>query len=98
MAVIPFIEQLHRLAASRPDRTAVRCGDEAVTYPELVDRIDDLAVELRGLGVGEGDMVTIALPNSVDWFVAFAAAWRLGATPQPVLPFATGFSTCRHAC
>lgn len=84
MAVISFIEQLHRLAADRPDRPAVTCGDEAVTYPQLIDRIDDLAHELRGLGVGEGDMVTIALPNSVEWFVAFAAAWRLGATPQPV--------------
>ncbi|MFN8020707.1 MAG: AMP-binding protein [Acidimicrobiales bacterium] len=84
MAVISFIEQLHRLAADRPDRPAVTCGDEMVTYPQLIDRIDDLANELRGLGVGEGDMVTIALPNSVEWFVAFAAAWRLGATPQPV--------------
>lgn len=84
MAVISFIEQLHRLAADRPDRPAVTCGDEMVTYPQLIDRIDDLAHELRELGVGEGDMVTIALPNSVEWFVAFAAAWRLGATPQPV--------------
>ena len=40
--------------------------------------------ELRDLGVGQDDMVTIALPNSVDWFVAFAAAWRLGAIPQPI--------------
>ena len=59
MAVISFIEQLHRLAADRPDRPAVTCGDEMVTYPQLIDRIDDLANELRGLGVGEGDMVTI---------------------------------------
>ena len=29
-------------------------------------------------------MVTVALPNSVEWFVAVAAAWKLGATPQPV--------------
>ena len=29
-------------------------------------------------------MVTIALPNSVDWFVAFAACWKIGAIPQPV--------------
>jgi bile acid-coenzyme A ligase len=29
-------------------------------------------------------MVTIALPNSIDWFVAFEACWKLGATPQPV--------------
>ena len=31
-------------------------------------------------------MVTIALPNSVDWFVAVAATWKIGAIPQPVSP------------
>jgi bile acid-coenzyme A ligase len=29
-------------------------------------------------------MVTIALPNSTEWFVAFAACWKIGAIPQPV--------------
>ena len=29
-------------------------------------------------------MVTIALANSVEWFVAFAASWKIGAIPQPV--------------
>jgi bile acid-coenzyme A ligase len=50
----------------------------------LDEQSDDLAVELRRLGVGVGDMVTVALPNSVEWFVAVAALWKLGATPQPV--------------
>ena len=84
MAVVSYSLRLRQLAVSHADRPAVTCGDESVTYAELADRIDDLAFELRGLGVDEGRMVTIALPNSVEWFVAFAAAWRLGATPQPV--------------
>ncbi len=84
MAIVSFIEQLRRLAAEQPPRTAVTCGAESVTYAELVDRIDDLACELQAHGVGEGRMVTIALPNSIDWFVSFGAAWRLGATPQPI--------------
>jgi bile acid-coenzyme A ligase len=29
-------------------------------------------------------MVTIAVPNSIGWFVTAAAAWKLGAIPQPV--------------
>ena len=29
-------------------------------------------------------MVTIALPNSIDWFVAQHAIWRVGGVPQPV--------------
>ena len=84
MAVVSFSRRLRQLAVSHADRPAVTCGDESVSYAELAELIDDLAVDLRDRGVIEGDMVTIALPNSVDWFVAFAAAWRLGATPQPV--------------
>ncbi len=84
MAVVSFSLRLRQLAMSHADRPAVTCGDESVSYAELAELIDDLAVDLRDRGVSEGDMVTIALPNSVDWFVAFAAAWRLGATPQPV--------------
>lgn len=84
MAIVSFSLRLRQLAVSHANRPAVTCGDESVSYAELADLIDDLAVDLRGRGVSEGDMVTIALPNSVDWFVAFAAAWRLGATPQPV--------------
>lgn len=84
MTVISYIAQLQHLAATRGAQPAVVCGRESVTYSELLEWIDDFAVELDGLGVFEGQMVTIALPNSIDWFVAFGAALRLGATPQPV--------------
>ena len=83
---ISYVRRLRDLAAARPDFAAVVCGDDAITRAELVAAADDLAVELRSLGVGLGDMVTIALPNCVDWFVAAAACWVLGATPQPVSP------------
>jgi bile acid-coenzyme A ligase len=55
-----------------------------VTRSELDAAANRLARDLAAGGVGVGDMVTVALPNSVDWFVAFAAAWKVGATPQPV--------------
>lgn len=79
-----FSSQLHALADADPDRLAVTCDTVALTRRQLVDRIDAMAVQLRDHGVGVGDMVTIALPNSVEWFVAVGAAWRLGAVPQPV--------------
>jgi bile acid-coenzyme A ligase len=44
----------------------------------------NLAVYLHNQGVREDDMVTVAVPNSIDFFIAYIAAWRLGATPQPI--------------
>ncbi len=84
MALISFSRRLRELAEAQPDRPAITCGPDTVTRAELVQRGDDLAVHLHEHGVREGQMVTIALPNSIDWFVAYLAAWRLGAIPQPI--------------
>lgn len=81
---ISLTRRLSDLAAAAPDRPAVTCAGESLTRSELVDAADRLARDLRAGGTRAGDMVTIALPNSVDWFVAFAACWALGAVPQPV--------------
>jgi len=29
-------------------------------------------------------MVTIAVPNSLEWYVSAVALWKLGAIPEPV--------------
>ncbi len=84
MALISFSRRLQDLADADPDRPAVTCGSDSITRAELVAAGGDLAVHLRSLGVREGDMVTISVPNSIDWFIAYAAAWRLGAIPQPI--------------
>lgn len=82
--MISFVNQLRRLAAERPDAVAVSCQGESITRAGLLERGGDLAVHLQGLGVRTGDLVTVALPNSIDWFVSYVAIWLLGATPQPV--------------
>ena len=82
--MISFVNQLRRLAAERPDAVTVSCQGESITRAGLLERGGDLAVHLQGLGVRTGDLVTVALPNSIDWFVSYVAIWLLGATPQPV--------------
>jgi bile acid-coenzyme A ligase len=84
VAHISFPARLRKLADEAPDRIAVTCGDQQVTRAQLEARADTLARHLRDLGVAEGDLVTMALPNSVDWYVTAIALWKLGATPQPV--------------
>ena len=84
MALLSFSRRLRDLADAAPDRLAVTCGAEALTRRELVTAGNDLAVHLQQLGVEEGDMVTVAVPNSIDWFIAYLGIWRLGAIPQPI--------------
>jgi bile acid-coenzyme A ligase len=84
MATVSFPKRLALLAEAAPDRPAVNCGAASLTRAELEVAATRLAHDLAGRGVAAGHMVTIALPNSVDWFVAMVATWKLGAIPQPV--------------
>ena len=84
MAIVSFSRRIADLAAADPSRAAITCGEHSVTRAELEAAADALARQLLEDGVKHGAMVTIALPNSIDWFVAVVAAWKIGATPQPV--------------
>lgn len=79
------ITQLLAEATHRdPDRPAISHEGQTVTRRELDLRANRLARDFANRGVGEGDLVTIALPNSIEFYVSCIAAWKLGATPQPV--------------
>lgn len=75
-----------RFADEQPDRPAVTDATtgESLTWRELVDRADLVAKGMALRGAKQGDLVTAALWNSIDFVVADVAAWRVGATPQPL--------------
>ncbi|MGA8118179.1 MAG: amino acid adenylation domain-containing protein [Actinocatenispora sp.] len=71
-------------AASHPDRTAVVCGDESLSYAELTARANRVAHHLRGLGVAPGDRVALCLQRSVDMIVAIVGTVAAGAVYVPL--------------
>lgn len=80
----PLGTVIDRLAAEAPATPAIIAGDRVCTRSELARRSNRLARALAGLGVGPGSMVTIGLPNGIEFYEAVVAAWKLGAIPQPV--------------
>ncbi|GGC77018.1 non-ribosomal peptide synthase/polyketide synthase [Hoyosella rhizosphaerae] len=77
------------LKASQADMSsalAVVAGDRHVTYGDFSRAVDALAAQLHRRGVGPDDVVALALPRSVEWVVAMAAAWQVGAGYAPVDP------------
>ena len=84
MALLSYGRAVTALAESDPGRPAVTCGDQSITRLELDRRSNRLARAYESLGVQQGDLVTVALPNSVEFYEACVAVWKLGATPQPV--------------
>lgn len=73
-----------RRSLERPNRAAVRSGDEAIDYAELDTRARALAARLRAVGVTAGDRVAVVVPRSVELPVTIWATWMLGASYVPI--------------
>src|SRR5262249_8586066 len=67
-----------------PEREALTDGTHRLSFRELAHAIDRMAARLRALGIGEGDVVTIQLPNWVEFALVFFALEQLGAVAGTV--------------
>ena len=81
---VPIARRLADLGRERGDAAAVSCGERSISWADLDRQGNRVARALAARDVGPGDLVTIALPNGVDFVVASAACGKLGAVPQPV--------------
>jgi non-ribosomal peptide synthetase component E (peptide arylation enzyme) len=86
MGTETFHDILARRAAAHPDREAIVDHRHRVTYGELLQRVDRAASGLQSLGVGAGDVVTIQLPNWVEFAYVFFACERIGAIANQIGP------------
>ena len=84
MVMLSYSRAIADNADRQPDRVAITCADESVTWRELEARTNRLARAYEQLGVTKDSFVTIGLPNSIGFFEAAIATWKLGATPQPI--------------
>ncbi|MFI7680238.1 AMP-binding protein [Actinophytocola sp. NPDC049390] len=80
----PIGVALADLARRAPDAAAVTDPRRTVSRRELEQRTNRLARAYAARGGREGDFVTIALPNGIEFVEAAIATWKLGATPQPL--------------
>ncbi|WP_066587333.1 non-ribosomal peptide synthetase [Sphingomonas pruni] len=72
--------------AARPDATAIRFGEHAVSYAMLDACAGAIAASLRAAGIEKGDLVGICLDRSPDMVAALLAVHRLGAAYLPLDP------------
>jgi bile acid-coenzyme A ligase len=77
---------LTALADEDPDRLAVDDGTTRLDRRALEERSNRLAWHFLEAGVTPDAFVTVIGSNTVDTVVATVAAWKAGATPQPLSP------------
>src|SRR4051812_5572392 len=81
-----FHEMFEAVAARVPERTALICDDQILTYAVLDGRANQLAHHLRSLGVGEGTCVALCLPRSAEMIVALLGVLKAGGAYVPLIP------------
>lgn len=86
MTLVSYGRALSLHAERTPDAVALVHEGELTCYAELERSANRLARSLAKQGVGEGDFVTLGLPNGRRFVEALFACWKLGATPQPISP------------
>ncbi len=73
-------EYLETSACRTPDKLALICDGQRLTYRQVDERANRLANGLVAAGVQRGDRVAIWLPNSVETVLAIYATLKAGAT------------------
>jgi amino acid adenylation domain-containing protein len=72
--------------AARPSALAVVSGQEQLTFAELNRRADQLAHQLRALGVGPEVLVGVRLERSIDLVIGILGILKAGGAYLPLDP------------
>ena len=77
---------LARAVDKVPEKEAVIEGEKRVTYRELGQRVDRMALGLLELGIEKGDVVSFQLPSWLETVVIHHAVAKIGAITNPIIP------------
>ncbi|WP_218133149.1 non-ribosomal peptide synthetase [Paenibacillus sp. OK060] len=77
-----FTEQLERT----PDSIAVQDREQRLTYRQLNERANHIAVKLQQLGVGSDDIVAILADRSIETIVMELGVIKAGGAYLPISP------------
>jgi fatty-acyl-CoA synthase len=78
-----FGQILRDVAREHPNREAIIFEDQRITFAQLIDRVERLAVSFLGMGIERGDNVCIILPNCPEYLYAVGALGYIGAAAVP---------------
>lgn len=79
-------EYLDEAVEKYPGKEAVVDRDKRVTYRQLGQMVDRMALGLLELGIKKGDTVSFQLPNWLEAVVIHHALAKIGAITTPILP------------
>ena len=79
-------EAVKAIAEKYPDNVAFDFMGKSTTYKKLIEEIETCAKALRTIGIGDGDKVTIAMPNCPQSIYLFYAINAVGGIANMIHP------------
>ena len=84
MASLNLSSVLEHSARLTPERVAITCGPQQLTYAELDAKATQAAAGLHAMGIRPGDHVALSCPN-IPWFpIAYFGILKAGAAVVPL--------------
>jgi long-chain acyl-CoA synthetase len=77
-------DRLREVAGELPQKPALIAGDRVMTYAEIDAATDRVAAALAKRGVRKGDRVTLFMPNSIEFVLAFYGTLKAGGVVNPI--------------
>ena len=81
-----MFDAVAKIAREYPENIAFDFQGLPTSYPDMIVRIEQCARALKALGIGEGDKVTIAMPNCPQAVFLFYGVNRIGAIANMIHP------------
>ncbi|TMR99674.1 non-ribosomal peptide synthetase [Nonomuraea basaltis] len=91
------VSRFEQVAAAHPDRPALVCDGDVLTFGELAARSAAVAAGLAGRGIGAESLVGLLMPRGFDLVVGLLGTLRAGAGYLPLDP-ALPIGRLRYMC
>lgn len=78
--------RIRRVSSKYPSRTALEYGYRKFTYTELMNKIDEVALAWKNLGVKSGDRVLLLMGHNPMNIISVYALDKIGATAALAVP------------
>ena len=77
---------LRQRASQAPDKHFLfsEIDGRKFSYTEFESAVDRVSFMLAARGVDKGDVVSLLMPNSAEYIIAYFACWKLGAIAGPI--------------
>jgi len=81
-----IVELLNSRVSQSPDKPFIfsEADGRSYSYLQFARAVNRLATLLSQQGIKKGDVVSLLLPNSVEYVIAYFACWQLGALAGPI--------------